>query len=105
MEYSAEYQLAESSSEFSKSSGIAKASFNVLVKTAKFAANQIVKLAGKISSAFKSIISSSGLNRASLNLGTLLKTAIGFRLGYGLLNFGRSAIRAWIRHYRSTKRC
>lgn len=77
----------------SKSSGIAKASFNVLVKTAKFAANQIVKLAGKISSAFKSIISSSrGLNRASLNLGTLLKTAIGFRLGYGLLNFGRSAI-------------
>lgn len=77
----------------SKSGGIAKASFNVLVKTAKFAANQIVKLAGKISSAFKSIISSSrGLNRASLNLGTLLKTAIGFRLGYGLLNFGRSAI-------------
>lgn len=77
----------------SKSSGITKASFNVLVKTAKFAANQIVKLAGKISSAFKSIISSSrGLNRASLNLGTLLKTAIGFRLGYGLLNFGRSAI-------------
>lgn len=77
----------------SKSSGIAKASFDVLVKTAKFAANQIVKLAGKISSAFKSIISSSrGLNRASLNLGTLLKTAIGFRLGYGLLNFGRSAI-------------
>lgn len=77
----------------SKSSGIAKASFNVLVKTAKFAANQIVKLAGKISLAFKSIISSSrGLNTASLNLGTLLKTAIGFRLGYGLLNFGRSAI-------------
>lgn len=77
----------------SKSGGIAKASFNVLVKSAKFAANQIVKLAGKISLAFKSIISSSrGLNRASLNLGTLLKTAIGFRLGYGLLNFGRSAI-------------
>ena len=78
----------------SKSSGIAKASFNVLVRSAKFAANQIVKLSGKISSAFKSIVSSShGLNRASLNLATLLKTAIGFRLGYGLLNFGKSAIK------------
>ena len=78
----------------SKSSGIAKASFNVLVRSAKFAANQIVKLSGKISSAFKSIVSSShGLNRASLNLVTLLKTAIGFRLGYGLLNFGKSAIK------------
>ena len=78
----------------SKSSGIAKASFNVLVRSAKFAANQIVKLSGKISSAFKSIVSSSHeLNRASLNLATLLKTAIGFRLGYGLLNFGKSAIK------------
>lgn len=78
----------------SKSSGIAKASFNVLVRSAKIAANQIVKLSGKISSAFKSIVSSSyGLNRASLNLATLLKTAIGFRLGYGLLNFGKSAIK------------
>lgn len=77
----------------SKSTGIAKSSFNVLVKTAKFTANQIVKLSGKISSAFKNIISSSrGLNKASLNLGTILKTAIGFRLGYGLLNFGKSAI-------------
>ena len=77
----------------SKASGVAKSSFNVLVKTARFAANQISKLAGKISSSFKSIISSSrGLNRASLNLGTLLKTAVGFRLGYGLLNFGRSAL-------------
>ena len=65
-----------------------------MVRSAKFAANQIVKLSGKISSAFKSIVSSShGLNRASLNLATLLKTAIGFRLGYGLLNFGKSAIK------------
>ena len=31
-----------------------------------------------------------GVNSLSLSLGNLLKTAIGFNIGYGLLNFGKS---------------
>lgn len=86
--------ISSSFSKLSTAGKIAKASFNVLVKTTKFAANQIMKLSSKIVSAFKSITSSShGLRTASLNMGTLLKTALGFRAVQGLWNFGKTAIK------------
>ena len=87
--------ISSSFSKLSTAGKVAKASFNVLVKTTKFAASQIMKLSGKIVSAFKSITSSShGLRAASLNMGTLLKTALGFRAVQGLWNFGKTAIEA-----------
>lgn len=86
--------ISSSFSKLSTAGKIAKASFNVLVKTTKFAANQIMKLSSKIVSAFKSITSSShGLRTASLNMGTLLKTALGFRAVRGLWDFGKTAIK------------
>ena len=67
--------------------------FQNLGKTAKKAATIIKSVASKITSAFSKIGNSSKqLKTASLNLGSLLKTAIGFKAIRELGEFGKEAI-------------
>lgn len=67
--------------------------FKNLGTTAKKTANAIKNVANKIASAFSRIGSSSkGLKTASFNLGSLLKTAIGFKAIQGLGEFAKDAM-------------
>lgn len=85
--------ISQSFSKLSLAVKSAKSVLNGIEKAVGFAARNIVKLGSKISSAFKNITASShGLKTASFNLGTLLKTAIGFRSIQGIFNLGRSAL-------------
>lgn len=57
------------------------------------AASAITNSAKGIASAFSRVTSaSSGLKGASLNLGTLVKAAVGMKAASGIVNFGKSAI-------------
>lgn len=88
------------SSSFSQLSSKAKLAANTIKKTFSSILSLIKKVGSGVLNASKSIISSftkignssGGLKTASFNLGTLLKTAIGFRAVQGLLSFGKSAI-------------
>lgn len=67
-----------------------------LTKLSQFttkAASAITNSAKGIASAFSRVSSaSSGLKGASLNLGTLVKAAVGMKAASGIVNFGKSAI-------------
>lgn len=66
--------------------------FKKIISVGKSTVSAIGKIASGISSAFQKIgTSSKHVDTARLSLGSLLKTAIGFRLGYGLLQFGQQA--------------
>ena len=66
--------------------------FKKIISVGKSTVSAIGKIASGISSAFQKIgTSSKQVDTARFSLGSLLKTAIGFRLGYGLLQFGQQA--------------
>lgn len=70
-----------------------KKGFGGISKLVSKTASGIVTASKKIASAFLSIShSSKGINSASLSLGNLLKTALGFKAVSGLVDFGKSAI-------------
>lgn len=85
--------ISQSFSKLSAAGNMAKTVLSGIERVMGFTGRNIVKLGSKISSAFKNITASShGLKTASFNLGTLLKTAIGFRAIQGVFNLGRSAL-------------
>ena len=66
--------------------------FKKIISVGKSTVSAIGKIASGISSAFQKIgTSSKHVDTARISLGSLLKTAIGFRLGYGLYEFGKQA--------------
>ena len=85
-------QLASAGGKVGTSTNTITSAFNKLSSVGSKTMSVMRKVASGITSAFKQIgSSSSGLTKAQFSLGNLLKTAIGFRLGYGLLNFGKQA--------------
>ena len=85
-------QLATAGGKVGTSTNTITSAFNKLSSVGSKTMSVMRKVASGITSAFKQIgSSSSGLTKAQFSLGNLLKTAIGFRLGYGLLNFGKQA--------------
>ena len=85
-------QLASAGGKVGTSTNTITSAFNKLSSVGSKTMSVMRKVASGITSAFKQIgNSSSGLTKAQFSLGNLLKTAIGFRLGYGLLNFGKQA--------------
>ena len=66
--------------------------FQKIISVGKSTVSAIGKIASGFSSAFQKIgTSSKQVNSARFSLWSLLKTAIGFRLGYGLYEFGKQA--------------
>ena len=85
-------QLATAGGKVGTSTNTITSAFNKLSSVGSKTMSVMRKVASGITSAFKQIgNSSSGLTKAQFSLGNLLKTAIGFQLGYGLLNFGKQA--------------
>lgn len=85
-------QLASAGGRVGTSTNTITSAFNKLSSVGSKTMSVMRKVASGITSAFKQIgNSSSGLTKAQFSLVNLLKTAIGFRLGYGLLNFGKQA--------------
>ena len=85
-------QLASAGGRVSTSTGKISTAFSKLASIGNKTLSAMKKIASGITSAFKQIgTSSKHVDTARLSLGSLLKTAIGFRLGYGLLQFGQQA--------------
>lgn len=85
-------QLASAGGKVGTSTNTITSAFNKLSSVGSKTMSVMRKVASGITSAFKQIgNSSSGLTKAQFSLVNLLKTAIGFQLGYGLLNFGKQA--------------
>ena len=85
-------QLASAGGRVGTATNTISTSFNKLSSIGKKTLSAMKKIASGIVSAFKQIGNSSNhLSKAQFSLGNLLKTVIGFRLGYGLLNFGKQA--------------
>ena len=89
--------LARLSSSGGKISGVSNTLpkyFNNITKVGKNAEKSIKKISSGISNAFSHIgYSSNGLKKASLNLGMLLKTALGFSAIRGLWNFAKTSVK------------
>lgn len=89
--------LARLSSSGGKISGVSNTLpkyFDNITKVGKNAEKGIKKIASGISNAFSRIGSSSnGLKKASINLGTLLKTAMGFSAVRGLWDFAKTSVK------------
>ena len=85
-------QLASAGGKVGTATNTVTSSFNKLASIGDKTLSAMKKVASGIVSAFKQIGGSSGnLTKAQFSLSNLLKTAVGFRLGYGLLNFGKQA--------------
>lgn len=85
-------QLASAGGRVSTSTGKISTAFSKLASIGNKTLSAMKKIASGIASAFKQIgTSSKQVDTARFSLGSLLKTAIGFRLGYGLLQFGQQA--------------
>ena len=85
-------QLASAGGRVSTSTGKISTAFSKLASIGNKTLSAMKKIASGIASAFKQIgTSSKHVDTARFSLGSLLKTAIGFRLGYGLLQFGQQA--------------
>ena len=85
-------QLASSGGRVSTATGTITNAFSRLSSIGGKTLSAVKKIASGISSAFKQIgNSSSHLTKAQFSLSNLFKTVIGFRLGQGLLNFGKQA--------------
>lgn len=85
-------QLATAGGKVGTSTNTVTSAFNKLASVGNKTLSAMKKVANGIVSAFKNIGNSSGnLTKAQFSLSNLLKTVVGFRLGYGLLNFGKQA--------------
>ena len=85
-------QLASAGGRVSTSTGKISNAFSKLASIGNKTLFAMKKIASGIASAFKQIgTSSKQVDTARFSLGSLLKTAIGFRLGYELLQFGQQA--------------
>ena len=85
-------QLASAGGKVGTATNTVTSSFSKLSSIGNKTLSAMKKVASGIVSAFKQIGGSSGnLTKAQFSLSNLLKTAVGFRLGYGLLNFGKQA--------------
>lgn len=85
-------QLASAGGKVSTATNTISKAFNKLTSIGGKTLSAMKKIASGIASAFKQIgTSSKQVDTARISLGSLLKTAIGFRLGYGLLQFGQQA--------------
>lgn len=85
-------QLATAGGRVGTATNTVTSSFRKLASIGDKTLSAMKKVASGIVSAFKQIGGSSGnLTKAQFSLGSLLKTAVAFRLGYGLLEFGKQA--------------
>ena len=85
-------QLASAGGKVGTATNTVTSSFNKLASVGNKTLSAMKKVSSGIVSAFKNIGNSSGnLTKAQFSLGNLLKTAVAFRLGYGLLEFGKQA--------------
>lgn len=85
-------QLATAGGRVGTATNTVTSSFSKLASIGDKTLSAMKKVASGIVSAFKQIGGSSGnLTKAQFSLGSLLKTAVAFRLGYGLLEFGKQA--------------
>ena len=85
-------QLASAGGKVGTATNKITSSFQKLSSIGTSTLSAINKVSSGIVSAFKQIGNSSGsITKAQFSLSNLLKTAVGFRLGYGLLNFGKQA--------------
>lgn len=85
--------LSKAGKIVSSVAGNITSAFSNLIRNSARAASAVKNAASKISSSFLKIgKSSDGIKSASINLGNLLKTALGFKALQGLKNFSKSAI-------------
>lgn len=84
-------QLATAGGKVGTSTNTVTNAFEKLSRAGTSAMNALKKASSGIASALQRLTGAGkGVNSLSLSLGNLLKTAIGFNIGYGLLNFGKS---------------
>ena len=84
-------QLASAGGRVGTATNSVTSAFEKLSKAGTSTMNALKKASSGIVSALQRITGAGkGVNSLSLSLGNLLKTAIGFNIGYGLLNFGKS---------------
>lgn len=85
-------QLASAGGRVSTSTNTVTNAFSRLSSIGNSTASVLKKAASGIVSAFQQIGNSGkSIDKARLSLGNLLKTAIGFQIGYGLVNFVKQA--------------
>lgn len=85
-------QLASAGGKVGSSTNTITSAFNKLSSIGNKTMSVMKKVASGITSAFTQIGNSSGgLVKAQFSLSNLLKTVVGFRLGYALLDFGKQA--------------
>lgn len=85
-------QLASAGGRVSTSTSAVTSAFSRLSSIGSNTASALKKAASTIVSAFTQIGNSGKrVDSARLSLGNLLKTAVGFQIGYGLINFGKQA--------------
>lgn len=85
-------QLASAGGRVSTSTNTVTSAFSRLSSIGSSTASVLKKAASGIVSAFQQIGNSGkNIDKARLSLGNLLKTAIGFQIGYGLVNFVKQA--------------
>lgn len=84
-------QLATAGGKVGTSTNTVTNAFEKLSRAGTSAMNALKKASSGIASDLQRLTGAGkGVNSLSLSLGNLLKTAIGFNIGYGLLNFGKS---------------
>lgn len=84
-------QLATAGGKVGTSTNTVTNAFEKLSRAGTSTMNALKKASSGIVSALQRITGAGkGVNSLSLSLGNLLKTAVGFNIGYGLLNFGKS---------------
>lgn len=84
-------QLASAGGKVGTATNSVTGAFEKLSRAGTSTMNALKKASSGIVSALQRITGAGkGVNSLSLSLGNLLKTAIGFNIGYGLLNFGKS---------------
>ena len=85
-------QLASAGGRVSTATNTISSAFNKLSSVGGKTLSAMKKVASGIVAAFKQIGNSGKhVDTARFSLGNLLKTAIGFQIGYGLLSFGKQA--------------
>lgn len=85
-------QLANAGGKVNTATNTVSNAFSKLASVGNKTLSATKKVSSGIVFAFKNIGNSSGnLTKAQFSLGNLLKTAVAFRLGYGLLEFGKQA--------------
>ena len=84
-------QLATAGGRVGTATNSVTSAFEKLSRAGTSTMNALKKASSGIVSALQRITGAGkGVNGLTLSLGNLLKTAIGFNIGYGLLNFGKS---------------